>query len=38
MNREHLGFKIWREAELVAKHRAAWRRLIDAPLILQEER
>ena len=35
--REHLGFKTWRDAEVAAKDRVAWRRRIDGP-ILHEER
>jgi len=36
--REHLGFKTWRDAEVVAKDRVAWRRRIDGPILHEERR
>ena len=32
--REHLGFKTWRQAEVAARHKVAWRRRINHPILL----
>lgn len=36
--REHFGLKMWRDAEVVAKERVAWRRGIDGPIFHEERK
>ena len=36
--REHLGSKTWRHAEVAARDKVAWRRKIDGPILNAERR
>ena len=36
--REHLGFKTWRQAEVAARDRVAWRRRINGPILHGQRR
>ena len=36
--REHLGFRTWRQAEVAARDKVAWRKRINGPILREERR